>query len=292
MNDRKPTPVPRLMMAAELRRLRDRAGMTGDDVKERLGWSTAKLSKIENARIGISPTDAEALLDLYDPGLSPDHRRRLLALTAHDRPRGWWRAYAGSSPQEGFAAFLDIEAVARAACLWEADVVPGLLQTEAYARELIQNWQLIDTALTPEQIEYRIAIRMKRQQLLEAPSPLHLHIVLDESVLMRHFGSPAIMRAQLRKLLEILDMPNVHMQLSLLGRPRQIAESSFTLLMLSEPGDDAGQRLVWMDMGRDGVLYLDQAATHQYGLIFNQLARQSIDDIALIRDTIVSHLPP
>lgn len=279
------------MLAAELKRLRERAGLTGDEVKERLGWSTAKLSRIENARIGISVGDAEMLLDLYDPGLPADHRQRLLSLSTHDKRRGWWRAYEEASPQEDFASFLDIEELAKAACTWEADVVPGLLQTEAYARELIRNWQLIDNTLTPEQIEDRVAIRMKRQQILEKEPPLHVHVVIDEAVLMRRFGTPSIMRAQLGKLLDVMEKPNVHLQISLLSTPRQLAEASFTLLMLSDPGDDAGQRLVWTDMGREGRLHLDPTAVHQYGLIFNQMARHAIDDENLIRDTIKKHMP-
>src|ERR1700748_2918968 len=136
-----PLPAPALpavrarRLAAELRRLRERADLTGDFVADRMGWSASKVSRIENAHTAARPTEIQKLLALY--GIEGPYADELLALAQEAKRKGWWKAYSDALPGP-HTRFIGLEAEAAASSIWCPEVVSGLLQTEDYAREVIR----------------------------------------------------------------------------------------------------------------------------------------------------------
>jgi transcriptional regulator with XRE-family HTH domain len=166
--------VRRRRLAAELRRLRDLSGKTGDQVAEELGWSPSKVSRYELARTGLKPPDVRKLLDLYQ--VDAPHRDELLALATEAARKGWWEAYSDTLPEE-YAALIGLEAEASSASQWMVEGVPGLLQTEEYAREVSSGYQRV-AAIAPVQMERRLEARLARQQVLNRDPPFELSVVL------------------------------------------------------------------------------------------------------------------
>ncbi|RVX45861.1 helix-turn-helix protein [Nonomuraea polychroma] len=271
MSDASPPPVQRRILARELRYLRERASLTGDDIKDRLGWSPSKISRIENARISVSEGDIELLLDLYDA--TPGRRERLLSLARQTQTPHSWRAYTDGTRE--FLTFMSVEAIAESIRQWEINVVPGVAQTEAYARHLITSWRAVDPTLTPRQIEERVSIRMKRQKRFFPPESSRIWMILDEAVLLRTVGSPAIMSEQMRKLVDFSELPNVTLQVVPLAQSRSIIGESFTLLNLDE-GDPLEQCLVYIDGNVATQFLLDEQQSVYYEKTFEQLAGSAL----------------
>ncbi len=179
-------------LGEELRRLRgDRRGAA---VAAALGWSESKLSRIETARTGISDPDLESLLHIL--GLPPDARADLRDLARRGRARVWWAPYR-SSVAERYDEFVAFEAEAVRICEWEAQVVPGLLQTDEYAHAVIAVGADVGD---PETLQRRTALRMARQSVLTRRPPPELRVILDESALHREVGGRAVQRRQLQHL--------------------------------------------------------------------------------------------
>ncbi|GAB2812565.1 helix-turn-helix domain-containing protein [Streptomyces daliensis] len=215
--------VRRKKLGSELRRLRDAAGVTSGEAARLVGWHQSKVSRIETGRSGIKPTDLTLLLDAYgvrDPGL----RALLAALSGADAAdydagetegagsgvrRGWWNAYRDLLPP-AYRDFISLEAEAVRARTLETTVVPGLLQTEAYAREVTRT--TLGGRVPPERIEELVEVRVARQRVLRAEAPMELDVVLDEAVLRREVGGPEVMREQLRRLAEQGRQPHVRLQ--------------------------------------------------------------------------------
>jgi hypothetical protein len=185
----------------ELRRLRGER--RGAAVVELLGWSESKLSRIETARTGISESDLERLLRLY--ACTHSERSRLRELARRGRARVWWAPYR-SSVAEPYDEYVAFEAEAVAMCEWEAQVVPGLLQTDEYARAVIATGVDVQD---PETMQRRIALRMARQSVLSRTPPPRLCVVLDEAVLHREVGGRDVLRRQLQRLLDASQRPGV-----------------------------------------------------------------------------------
>ncbi|WP_164904035.1 helix-turn-helix domain-containing protein [Nonomuraea polychroma] len=263
--------MQRRILARELRYLRERASLTGDDIKDRLGWSPSKISRIENARISVSEGDIELLLDLYDA--TPGRRERLLSLARQTQTPHSWRAYTDGTRE--FLTFMSVEAIAESIRQWEINVVPGVAQTEAYARHLITSWRAVDPTLTPRQIEERVSIRMKRQKRFFPPESSRIWMILDEAVLLRTVGSPAIMSEQMRKLVDFSELPNVTLQVVPLAQSRSIIGESFTLLNLDE-GDPLEQCLVYIDGNVATQFLLDEQQSVYYEKTFEQLAGSAL----------------
>ena len=131
----KPPTIQRRRLAAELRLLRDRAQLTLEEVAQKLHWSVAKISRIETAVVGISSKDLGQLLDMY--GVEGERRTALLSKTRTARTRGWWDAYAEFVPSD-YIDYIELEAQLSGMRSYDANVIHGLMQTEAYAREIIR----------------------------------------------------------------------------------------------------------------------------------------------------------
>jgi transcriptional regulator with XRE-family HTH domain len=222
--------VRRRRLAAELRRLRERAGFTGDEVADRLGWSASKISRIELHRTGIKQADLQRILDLY--GVDGSHRADLLALGREARKKDWLETVSASLPID-YAAFLEAEAAAQSVLTWEPQVVPGLLQTEEYMRAVMGTVNAM-FQLPPADLERRVEIRLLRQQVLRRQPPPLLSVVIDESVLHRRLGDAAVMRRQLESMAASAELPNVELRILPLAGNRLLGTSAFTYMTFPE----------------------------------------------------------
>jgi hypothetical protein len=200
---RSPT-VRRRELGALLRTLRLERGLTVEQVAERLLCSPSKVSRMETGHRGATARDIRDLCDLY--GVSdPAQREKMARLAAEGKQQGWWQPY-----DLEFATYVGLEAAATSISNFQSIIVPGLLQTPEYARAMHE----ADVGeYTPERIETHVEVRMRRQNLLtRADSPLQFSVVLDEAVLHRAVGGPAVMGAQLDRLIEAAKLPNVTIQ--------------------------------------------------------------------------------
>jgi hypothetical protein len=200
----RPTTTARRELGEELRRLRgERKGAV---VARALGWSESKLSRIETARTGIRDADLDRLLATIEA--PPDDRRRLRELARRGRARVWWTPYR-SSLTEPYDEYVALEAEASLLCEWEAQVVPGLLQTDEYARAVIEAGA---DRSEDDVIETRVMLRMNRQKVLRREEPPRLCLVIDEAVLHRDVGGRVVMRRQMERLLEAGRRPGIELQ--------------------------------------------------------------------------------
>ncbi len=188
----------------ELRRLRGER--RGAQVAGWLGWSESKLSRIETARTGISEADLERLLRLY--ACTQGDQARLHDLARRGRARVWWAPYR-SSVAEPYDEYVAFEAEAVLMCEWEAQVVPGLLQTDEYARAVIEVGADVENRETAQR---RTALRMARQSVLTRDPPPRLCVVLDESALHREVGGRGVLRRQVQRLHDASQRPGVELR--------------------------------------------------------------------------------
>lgn len=268
MSLRTGTSVHQRRVAAELRRLRELALLTADEVATNLGWSASKVSRVENARIRLKPADVERLLGLYN--VEREQRDTLLSLVAVDGRKKWWDAYADILTPE-YLTLISFEAEASAARNYEPMVVPGMLQTERYARRVIHMWQSI-TNVPPPDLERRLEARMTRQQVITSDHPLELKVVIDEAVLRRQIDERAVMREQLLHLAEAAELPNVEVQILPLSGKHVTATGPLMSLRIPDFGD-----VVYLEDFLDGHLYIDDAAViYQHALVFNQLSNAAL----------------
>jgi transcriptional regulator with XRE-family HTH domain len=196
----RPTSTARRELGDELRRLRGER--RGADVATVLGWSESKLSRIETARTGISEADLDRLLATYDV-----RDERLRDLARRGRARAWWTPYRSSVP-DPYDEYVALEAEAVVMAEWEAQVVPGLLQTDEYARAVIEAGADIADVDTAHR---RLALRMARQAVLNRDEPPALCAVLDESVLCREIGGREVLDRQLQHLFDVSHRPGVEL---------------------------------------------------------------------------------
>jgi transcriptional regulator with XRE-family HTH domain len=277
MAERRAPSVRSRQLAAELRRLRGESALTGEEAAARLGWSPAKISRLETARTVVSPTDLQALLDLYE--ISGQHRDRLTGLGRTARQRGWWDAYADMLGPE-YATLIALEADAESASWYAAQIVPGLLQTEEYAREIIRSTLLISP---PGEIERRVRVRMSRQRVLTGGAPLRLAVILDEAALHRVVGGTEVMRAQLRHLTQAAGQPNIDLRVlpSAAGaHPAVMGE--FTILRFPEV---VAPDVVYLENMTSNLYVEREAEVFRYSMAFdrlNTLALGAEDSIASI----------
>lgn len=203
MTARRSPTVRRQRLGAELRRLREVAELTIEEVALALRFSDSKISRIENGQIGATPRDIRGMLELY--GVSDDEQEGLVQVAREAQQRPWWQAYR----DKDVVPLVGLEAEAAQIDVYEASLVPGLLQTPRYAETVIR---VLRPDFSPEQIERRVELRMARQSLLTRDNPPAFRAILDESVLRRPIGSPEVMRQQLDRLVEAAALPAVTLQ--------------------------------------------------------------------------------
>jgi hypothetical protein len=249
--------VRRMLLGAQLRRLRTEAGVSRQDAGEAIRASEWKIHRLENGQVGFKERDIIDLLRRY--GVTDhDELDAFLALAQEANQPSWWNSYSDLLPQ-WFRAYIDLESAATLIRTYEGQLVPGLLQTEAYMRALMR-----DTLHEPpEDTERRIALRLRRQQLLTQPGGPRLWAIVDEAALRRSVGGHEVMRAQVTRLLEAIELPSVILQvlpLAIGAHPGMV--TGFTILRFP---DEELPDVVYLEQ-LDGAAYLDrrESVDHYY----------------------------
>ncbi|UNO41460.1 helix-turn-helix transcriptional regulator [Streptomyces sp. MST-110588] len=260
--------VRRRRLGQELRRLREVKGMTAEEVAERLLVSQSKISRLENGRRSISQRDVRDLCGVYEV---EDRRivESLMQMAKDSRQQGWWHAF-GDIP---YSVYIGLETEAASLRVYESLLVPGLLQTPRYAEAVIPGTV---PELTPEQLEKRIQVRMRRQDRVQNPdSPLRLWVVLDESALRRVVGNHLIMREQLDHLVELSNLPHVTVQVLPYDTGAHAGMSgTFSILEF----DDAADSSVVYIEGVTSDLYLEKTNdVHKYTIMYEHLRAQALN---------------
>jgi transcriptional regulator with XRE-family HTH domain len=221
----------RIMLGAQLRRLREAEQITLEDAGYVIRASGSKMSRLETGRVGFKPRDIADLLTFY--GVTDEQERETLQeLGRQASARGWWHDYADIMPA-WFEPYVGLEEAASSIRCYEIQFVPGLLQTPDYARAVAA---VGFPAGSAAEIERRVSLRMARQAVLTRPALAHLWLVLDEAALRRPVGPPDVMRGQLRHLLDMGARPNVSLQIIPLARGAHAAAGGpFSILRFGEP---------------------------------------------------------
>jgi transcriptional regulator with XRE-family HTH domain len=267
--------VRRRRLAAELRRLREEMGLTGEEVAETLQWSGSKISRIELCRTGVKTVDLSKLLDVYE--VPAEQRVELVALARERRHKGWWEAYSDVLP-DWYGAYIVLETEADSIYSWNPQVINGLLQTEDYARAVID--AMGAPADPPGDTARRIQARLKRQRILTSGNSATLTFVLDESVLMRRMGSAQVMRDQMAHLLDVSRLPQVTLQMLRLADTHPVGTGGgFTLLQFPPiPGLGPASDIVYVEQLTKRVFYVeDDGEAYLYRLAFQRLVTEALD---------------
>lgn len=245
--------------------------MTIEVAAERLKWSIAKVSRIETARTGITAPDLTAMLDLY--GVDDDKRVALHALARTARKRGWWDAYADSTPSV-YGTYIELEADTAFMRSFDPLIVNGLLQTEEYAREIIR--AAVMALSPPAEVQRRVEMRMTRQQLLlQEESPLRLWTIINESVLRQQVGSPDIMTGQYAKLAELSKRDNVTIQVLPSSKAAHPATAGqFAIMEFREPYDP---EVVYVESMTSSLYVESEMEIYRYTLAFDHLRALALD---------------
>jgi transcriptional regulator with XRE-family HTH domain len=255
--------VKRRRLAAELRAMREQAAMTIEAVARQLEWSTAKISRIENARTSVMPRDVKYLLRVYGIPEGSEVFQTLTTLARESRQKGWWQSFGDAVPEE-FSTYVGLEASVSSLRTYEAEYIPGLLQTEDYARAVIRASMLTAPA---ESVDQHVAVRMARQERLGSDDAPALWAVLNEAVIRRVVGGVPVMREQLGRLLEAAESPAVTLQvLPFTAGAHPGMDGAFMILQF--PGDPD---VVYIHY-HTGTIYLEKGAdTGAYSLMFDHL---------------------
>ncbi|WP_037570598.1 helix-turn-helix domain-containing protein [Phaeacidiphilus oryzae] len=201
--------VLRMVLGGQLRRLREKSGITREAAGDAIRGSHAKISRLELGRVGFKERDISDLLTLYGV-LEADERARYFELARRANEPGWWQRY-GDVLTNWFETLIGLEEAASLIRTYEVQFIPGLLQTESYARSVVR---LGHAQATERQVERRVELRLTRQKLLTAPDAPRLWAVIDEAALRRPLGTAEEMREQLEHLLEVAELPNVTLQVA------------------------------------------------------------------------------
>lgn len=253
-----------MVLGAQLRRLRERAGLSRADAGFTIRASESKMSRLEAGKVGFKLRDVEDLLTTY--GIDDTGEREvLLNMVKESNQPGWWHRYNDVIPT-WFNSYVGLEESASRIQAYEHQFVPGLLQTEDYARAVMTHGQ---PEKTTDDVERRLALRKRRQQILARPGAPQFWVVLDESVLQRPVGGRKILRAQIEALLEATAMPHIAIQVLTFARNSNTAEGAFSMLRFPE---EELPTIVYIEH-LAGALYLDRLdEVEVYGRVLDILA--------------------
>lgn len=268
--------VLRMLLGNQLRRLREAADMTPDQAAYEIRSSRSKISRMERGRVGFKPRDVDDLLSLY--GVADEETRMaMLSLATQANEPGWWSKFGDILP-DWFEAYLGLEGAASMLRTFELQFVHGLFQTEAYARAVTV---LGHKAASTDEVERRVGLRMKRQDLLNGPEPPRVWSVMDEAALRRPVGGRAVMRAQLERLIDTAAPPHVTLQVVPFRRGGHAgAGGSFTVLRFREP--DLPD-VVYIEQ-LTSALYLERRQDVEHYLeVMNRLSAEALTPLGTTR---------
>jgi len=269
--------VRRRRLALELRRLREAARLTCEEVADHLECSASKISRVETGRVSVSPRDVRDMLELY--GVPVAQRERLVQLARDSRQKGWWHAFSDTM-QPQFATYVGLESAASEIRIYEVSLIPELLQTEDYARVVIRSGMMSSPS---DDIERQVQLRMARQPAITRDDPPKVWAVLDEAALRRQVGGPGLMRLQLEHLLAQAALPNVAVQVIPFGGGAHPAMGRpFIILVFPERVDTD---VVYLEDLTSALYLEDVAEVDRYNVFFNHLRATALsfdDSSALI----------
>jgi transcriptional regulator with XRE-family HTH domain len=261
MTTRTPT-GRRRRLGAELRRLREASGLTIDRVADALECSQSKVSRIETGQVSATPRDVRDMLALYR--VDPDQREAMVQIAREARQRGWWQKFV--DVPDGVPAYVGLETAANSIDVYMSLIVPALLQTADYARAIIG---AVRPDLPEPEIERRVELRMSRQALLDRDDPPELRVLLDEAVLHRPVGGPAVMATQLRRLLEDADRPAVTLRVLPTATGAHAGmDGPFTIFGFPAPAEPD---VVALDSAADALYLEGPEDLRRYRLVFERL---------------------
>lgn len=276
MTRRQSPTVKARRVAATLREMRERCGMSAADAARGIDHDASWLSRVERLETRPHPNDVRALLTLYGT-LEPAAIEAVVTVARQAKQRGWWYRYSEVMP-DWFSNYLGLETDASVIRTFEAQVVPGLLQTADYATATIM------AAPTPgplHRVEQQVALRIDRQSLLDVDDPPHLRVVLDEAALRRPIGGPKVMAGQVDHLVRMTRRPNIQVQVLPYGTgPHAGLDGSFVILDFPPPPahypSEAEDRIVYVDTLLS-ALYLEQPAEiAAYAAVFEQIRAEAL----------------
>jgi transcriptional regulator with XRE-family HTH domain len=260
--------VQRLVLGGHLRRLRDEARITTEQAAAAIRGSHSKISRMEHGRVGFKERDISDLLTLYGVS-SSEERGALLKLARDANEPGWWQSYSDILPH-WVEPYFGLEGAASFIRTYQIQSIPGLLQTERYARAIIR----LGTSENEDEVARRAEARLSRQEILSRQDrPVRLWAVVDEGALRRPIGGKAVMQEQLRHLIDMADHPAVILQILPFQAGQHPAMGGpFTILRFSEPDL---RDVVYIEQ-LTGALYLDKPnEVDSYLEVMEQLCLQA-----------------
>ncbi len=253
--------VRRRRLAAELRRLREAAHLTCDEVATQLDCSASKISRIETGRVLVSPRDVRDLLRIY--GVTGDQGDSLVQLARESRQKGWWHAY-GETVQPHLATYLGMEGAASEIRIYRIGRLPGQLQTDDYTRSLLTAGRVEEP---PAGHAQHLALLQERRRQAGVASP-RLWVVLDETALRRETGGPGVLRAQLKHLIRLSSTPGVFLQVIPFSGGATVTDLPFAILTFADAADPDVVAIGYPT----GVLWIENTAeVDWYNVLFRDL---------------------
>jgi transcriptional regulator with XRE-family HTH domain len=270
--------VRRRRLGLALQQLRKQAGLTGQDVAQRVERSASWVSRVETGKVGLRVRELRDLLDAYAV-TNLQERLELEQLAREGKGRGWWSAFREAIPNS-YDTYIGLEDAAREIFAYDHLAVPGLLQTEEYARAI---HELAFPPLPPRLVEDRLRVRQLRQQILTRDEPTKLSVILEEAVVYRVYGRSDALRNQLAHLLELGDQSNIDIRIAPLRRVYRFLTEGLTVLRFQDE-----PTAVYLETatsasivrGADVEIYLEYAKRIQ------EASLDTEDSYALIRDVV------
>ncbi len=270
----------RRRLGTDLRRLRETSGLTGEQVIAHVGWASAsKLSRLENGRSRPDPDDVRALLELYGAGEKARTELLGIARDAGDM-RGWLKKYSAMTPQQRI--FAELEAGCAEIREYNPVLVPGLLQTQGYARLRIVSAQQVESGAgdqePSEAPETEVAARLARQSLLDRSNAPRYTAVLEEAALGRRAGPPEVLREQLRQLCDLAMLP--HVSLHVLPRDTRIGDwylppTAFSIYLFADPLDP---ETLAIEGGFTNVMSTEANVLKRYKVVFEWMRSAALSE--------------
>ncbi|MEV6986988.1 helix-turn-helix transcriptional regulator [Sphaerisporangium sp. NPDC051017] len=263
--------IQRRRLGNALKRARDQAGKTQDEAAGVIDAAASKISRLELGQSGIKTTDLKLLLDLY--GVTGEEAERMRDLARAGRQRGRWTGFRNVIP-DWFRAYVDLEADASEIRWYQPEVVPGILQTEAYIKAMNATAR---PRITDGEVDRQVKVRLERQAILDQPYAPSLSFILSESALRRNIGDVATMRGQLTHLAQVAERPNVDLQvLPFDAQTYEVASFGFTILRFDH---DATSDVVYLEDYTDAT-YLDRPdAVRAYTALWSRLQAAAMGQV-------------
>ncbi|MGC8920727.1 helix-turn-helix domain-containing protein [Streptomyces griseoaurantiacus] len=251
----------RRRLSIELKKLREKNSLTCAQVGAALDWSGSKVNRMETGSGRVQPSDVDALCRFYDT--TDELREFLKSLARQAKTRGWWQVH-GSGVPEWFSIYIGLEQDASTLRQYQCEVLPGLVQAEAYVRELHTS----GSYMSPEDIDRAVRVRLERQAMLSGLEAPDSWFVVNEGAVRRVVGDPELMRTQLEHVLEVVEQPNVTLQVLPFDAGTCPTTGSFTMLGFPDPEDPD---IVYRDGITDAMYLEGEPHVRQYNRAFDEL---------------------